>query len=105
MRIFVFLAVAALLLVGAGCSLQPSGIVPEPSAPAEDATTDGVGLANPASVYCVDEMGGTLKMYTEEAGEVGFCLLDDGRLCEEWKLFYSKGEECVPPSDDMTPKE
>ena len=46
-------------------------------------------LANPASVYCV-EQGGTLRMEENEAGQYGMCTLPDGTKCEEWA--YYRGE-------------
>ncbi|KPJ55227.1 hypothetical protein AMJ47_01130 [Parcubacteria bacterium DG_72] len=43
-------------------------------------------LANPAAVFC-EEQGGEIKMYEEEAGVAGYCVFEDGRICEEWALF------------------
>jgi len=65
---------------------------------------DSAGLANPASVYCEDEMAGGLVMYQGEAGQSGYCRLPEtGELCEEWALFNSAGENCVAPTDDLMP--
>ena len=44
------------------------------------------GMANPASVYCI-EQGGTLEMREEAAGTVGYCRLPDGTVIEEWAYF------------------
>jgi uncharacterized protein len=54
------------------------------------------GIANPASVYCEDQ-GGTLEIRESDAGQTGYCVFDDGRICEEWALFRNEG--CVPPQD------
>lgn len=62
-----------------------------------------VGLANPASVLCVEEMGGEIMIYENEAGQAGYCLLPDDRICEEWDLFNSNGEVCTPPDGDEFP--
>ncbi len=43
-------------------------------------------LANPASVYC-EEHDGTLDMRTDDSGETGYCVFDDGSECEEWAFF------------------
>ncbi|MEH6526600.1 MAG: DUF333 domain-containing protein [Sneathiella sp.] len=43
-------------------------------------------LANPASVHCA-EKGGTVKIVSEAAGQVGYCHLPDGTVMEEWALF------------------
>ena len=56
------------------------------------------GLANPAAVYCL-EVGGKLMQIIEEEGAAGYCVLSDGRICSEWKFFYSEGEECVSPEE------
>jgi hypothetical protein len=70
----------AILLAVAAC-----GSDAEPSA-----TTDGpTGLANPASVFCVDQ-GGTVEIVDEEGGEVGYCNLPDGSRIEEWEYFRSQ---------------
>ncbi|WP_240466954.1 DUF333 domain-containing protein [Comamonas sp. lk] len=52
---------------------------PEPAVPA-------LGMANPASVYCV-KLGGTSVMESHAAGQVGICHLPDGTQIEEWTLF------------------
>ena len=45
-----------------------------------------LGLANPASVFCVS-MGGTIQTVTSDAGDYGNCLLPDGSVQEEWAYF------------------
>lgn len=49
----------------------------------------GPGLANPASVHCV-EQGGELEIVDEPAGQVGYCSLPDGRRIEEWELYRAE---------------
>lgn len=49
-------------------------------------TKEVIGMPNPASVNCID-LGGTLKIEMQEGGEVGFCHLPNGSICEEWALF------------------
>jgi putative hemolysin len=51
-----------------------------------------VGLANPASTFCV-EQGGELEMRENEDGQYGVCKFTDGSECEEW-AFYRL--ECKP---------
>lgn len=47
-------------------------------------------LANPASVFC-KEHGGKLEIRTgKDGGQVGFCIIEDGKECEEWS--YMRGE-------------
>lgn len=45
------------------------------------------GIANPASVNCVETRGGTLEIKDGPNGQIGICHLPDGRACEEWGLF------------------
>ena len=43
-------------------------------------------IANPASVYCVQQ-GGKVEIVTTKKGQIGICVLPDGRRIEEWKFF------------------
>lgn len=52
-------------------------------------TTPKIGMANPASVHCI-ELGGKLEIRSETGGQVGYCHLPDGRVVEEWALFREK---------------
>ena len=51
--------------------------------------TTSVELANPASVFCVDQ-GGTVEIVDESDGQVGYCILPDGTRVEEWEYFRSE---------------
>ncbi len=66
----------------------------EEDEPEEGSEEEQVGLANPASVYC-NEQGGELYPVETEEGTAGYCKLPDGRICDEWALFNSQGEDCV----------
>lgn len=49
-----------------------------------------VGLANPASVFCVDN-GGRLDIRNDSnGGQEGFCVFKDNTECDEW--VYFRGE-------------
>ena len=77
MRTFALaLAVTVAPLAACGSDSEPV----EPTTPAE--------LANPASVFCV-EQGGTLDIVDEAGGQVGYCNLPDGTRIEEWEYFRS----------------
>lgn len=45
-----------------------------------------VGMANPASTYCVD-IGGSVSIQNTGGGDIGICTLPDGSTIEEWELF------------------
>jgi putative hemolysin len=51
-----------------------------------------VQLANPASRHCV-EAGGKLVIERAEGGEIGVCMFEDNRQCEEWALLRGR---CPP---------
>ncbi|MBU2101293.1 DUF333 domain-containing protein [Patescibacteria group bacterium] len=51
-----------------------------------------VGLANPASVYCVNNAG-TLEIREGTGGQYGVCVFADGSECEEWAYFRGECEE------------
>ena len=73
-----FLAAFTAWLVAAavafGCSSEQSA--PEPR----------IGMANPASVYCI-EQGGRLEIVREAKGDRGVCVLTDGTRVDEWEFF------------------
>ncbi len=56
--------------------------------------TGGVGMANPASVFC-EEQGGTLEIRTDtkNEGQIGICILPYGIECEEWAYFRGECPE------------
>lgn len=70
--------IAMAVLPLAACSVQPT----EPAR----TTQPQVGMANPASVYCL-KLGGRLEIVKEAAGQHGMCHLPDGTIIEEWELF------------------
>lgn len=74
---------ALLILMLTGCAL-----------PAAAPATAMTGMANPASVYCIQQ-GGKLLPRVDNAGNAyALCQLVDGRLIEEWTLFRQQN---MPP--------
>lgn len=56
---------------------------------------EAVQIGNPAAVHCVS-VGGSLEVREDAQGaQAGFCIFEDGRVCEEWALF--RDDSCVPP--------
>ena len=49
----------------------------------------GIGMANPASVFC-EAMGGTLSIVDKADGQVGMCGFADGTSVEEWAYFRAE---------------
>jgi uncharacterized protein len=63
------------------------------SAPQSEQNPPQLGMANPASVYCV-EQGGKLTIRDETNGQVGYCHLPNGQVVEEWALFRASSKQC-----------
>lgn len=53
-----------------------------------------IGMANPASVSCVDN-GGRSEIRDTPRGQIGVCVFHTGQVCEEWALFRDR--RCVAP--------
>lgn len=70
-------SIAASALVLSACASAPT---PQTAAPHK------VGLANPASVFCIQQ-GGKLRMVKTAQGEHAMCILADGRGVDEWDYF------------------
>ena len=48
-----------------------------------------IGMANPASVYCVEQGGESITKQNKDGSEYGICKFKDGKEVEEWE-FYRK---------------
>jgi putative hemolysin len=69
---------------------------PTPTATATDIPQ--VGMANPASVYCVEQGFKPEIRTAADESQSGVCIFPDGSECEEWAYFRG---ECKPA--DSTP--
>lgn len=54
-----------------------------------------VGMANPASEFCIQQKG-KLDIKNEANGQVGYCTLPNGQVIEEWEFFRSQQKLCAP---------
>ena len=48
-----------------------------------------IGVANPASVYCVEQGGESIIRKDDDGNEYGICKFKDGKEVDEWN-FYRK---------------
>jgi peptidylprolyl isomerase len=55
----------------------------------QDLDQEIIGLANPASVYCLDQQG-KLETINFDQGEDSVCLFDDQSFCWQWDFFNEK---------------
>ncbi|WP_137009746.1 putative hemolysin [Aquitalea aquatilis] len=76
---------ALLGLLLAGCAT--SSTTPSPGM---------VGMANPASVYCIKQGGQLLPQKDSAGNEFSLCQLADGRVIEEWALFRQQKQPPQP---------
>jgi putative hemolysin len=53
------------------------------------------GLANPASVYCINHGGLEITRTDNTGAQQGFCKFPNGSVCDEWEYFRG---ECKPAS-------
>ena len=51
-----------------------------------------IGMANPASVYCVEQGGESITKQNKDGSEYGICKFKDGKEVDEWE-FYRKNHD------------
>jgi putative hemolysin len=89
-RILIALLAASLALAGCAGTNNASQTEASPTSP-----ETGIGLPNPASVFC-QEQGGQLEIRTDASGgQYGVCIFADGSECDEWAFYRG---ECPSPS-------
>jgi uncharacterized protein len=99
---YAIMALLALLVVGSASvvyqnfNIKIGNTFPGQVQDDNDAVPGATGIANPAAVYC-ESLGGTTRNVETPQGQAGFCVLPDGRTCDEWRLFYSNSTECIVP--------
>ena len=57
------------------------------------------GLANPASVFCV-EQGGQSTIVDTADGQAGLCVLPDGTEVDEWEYFREQTGNTIPAEEE-----
>ena len=58
----------------------------------------GLQIANPASVYCVQQGGQVQIMRDANGAERGFCHLKDGKRIDEWDYLRGQSNKITPMS-------
>lgn len=70
-------------------------------------STEKIGMANPAAVYC-NELGYNYKIINTVEGQYGICIFPDGSQCDEWQFLEGKcGQKysyCARQGYDLTVK-
>lgn len=75
-RCFILILIVALINGCAGISAKE---IQQP--------TSKTGIANPASVNCINKGGSLSIQKGADGGEYGICTFKDGQQCEEWAFF------------------
>ncbi|MCX6745663.1 MAG: DUF333 domain-containing protein [Candidatus Parcubacteria bacterium] len=65
-------------------------------------TNQGVGIANPAAVKCIQD-GGVSEPYKTAGGEAALCVFKDKSICEEWAYFRGECQvgKCFKECDQV----
>jgi len=79
----------ALLVLFAGCA----------GTQARGASGENTQLANPASVFC-EEKGGRLEIRDGPGGQIGYCIFQNGRECEEWSFYRGECSQNAPVKNE-----
>ncbi len=81
------LGLLACLLFGISRIKKTTSVVTIPETITGSVDSSTVGMANPASVNCLNK-NGVLKIEKRpDGGEYGLCYFDDNRACEEWAML------------------
>ncbi len=65
------------------------------------ARENNVQLANPASVYCIEQGGESDIRTLVDESQKGFCLFDDGSECDEWEFFEGECQKGMVFCQDL----
>ncbi|TCL10023.1 hypothetical protein BXY66_2091 [Shimia isoporae] len=58
----------------------------------EDTETT-IGMANPASVFCVEQGGSSKIVEASDGSQSGICVLPDGSEVDEWEYYRDNNQE------------
>lgn len=78
-RMASLLILLLIIAFGSGCA----GV----SATGLNTSHSKAGIANPASVNCINKGGSLSIQKSPDGGEYGICTFKDGQQCEEWAFF------------------
>lgn len=86
----IFLVFAALV---AGCDREPQKYMLSKDDAQKERAKQNTQLANPASMYCMNQSGNSLVMREDASGgQYGVCFFPDGSWCEEWAYYRGQCE-------------
>ena len=113
-KYYFLLAIAIILVFGAGCNPFANNDPQPETQPQEEQTTandvdygdsqmaEDTALSNPATVYCLNR-NGEFEMKKTLAGTTeGYCTLPDGTICEVWALYKGKCGELKELEEEIS---
>ncbi|MCP1659506.1 putative hemolysin [Neisseria perflava] len=74
----------AVIAALSACTAAPEAKQEEPQA---------IGMANPASVFCVEQGGKLVAKKDTQGNEYAMCHLPDGKIVEEWDYYRQKHQK------------
>ncbi|MBW2971856.1 DUF333 domain-containing protein [Candidatus Woesearchaeota archaeon] len=92
-KITAALAIGVLFLLLVSCSGGPQKYMLTKEEAKQERVKEQTGLANPATLHCMNTTGAGWTTKENDAGQYGVCTFSDGSWCEEWA--YYRGE-CQP---------
>lgn len=96
--------VLAVVLIAALIGLAGCGDDDGNSSSSSSSDDDPVGIANPASEYCVAQGGESLIATEADGSQTGLCRLPDGTVVDEWEFFRQSQEGTgAPTAEPETP--
>ncbi|MBW2997322.1 DUF333 domain-containing protein [Candidatus Woesearchaeota archaeon] len=92
-RIVLVMVLVAMFCLVIGCRSEPQDYMLSKEEAKQEKVKEQSGLANPASIYCMNQTGTDWSIRENEAGQYGICIFPDGSWCEEWAYYR---EWCKP---------
>jgi len=90
---------AALLL--ASCGSDGTTTSTSDTTGTSESTGTSVGMANPASEYCVSQGGEVVIVTAADGGQQGVCHLPDGTKVDEWEYFRASQTPATEPQGEQ----
>ncbi len=86
---FVFVIMLfSIMLLCSGCDYKPHKYMLDKETQTKEKEEQKAGIANPASVHCLNTSGTSWSVKTDSKGnQYGICSFSDGSWCEEWAYY------------------
>lgn len=75
-KIVPFLSLVSITILMSSCQTMTDRVSDKP-----------IGMANPASVYCINQGGQSVIKKDSQGPETGYCRLSNGTIVDEWDFY------------------